>query len=207
MDEPLSNLDAKLRVQTRAELVELQRRLSATIIYVTHDQVEAMTMGHRIAVLEAGVLQQVDPPQDVYARPANLFVARFIGSPPMNTVEGRLGRVGGDVVVELPGGRAPLTPQLAQAVQGTTLDNVVVGVRPEDLRLGRSGGVAATVVVVESLGHECHVACRLVDGQLVIVRQRAQADVPQPDETVQLVAAPEALHLFDPESGNRIDAL
>src|ERR1700704_4855408 len=86
MDEPLSNLDAKLRVQTRAELVELQRRLSATVIYVTHDQVEAMTMGDRIAVLDAGVLQQVGAPQAVYARPANLFVARFIGSPPMNTV-------------------------------------------------------------------------------------------------------------------------
>ena len=87
MDEPLSNLDAKLRVQTRAELVELQRRLAATIVYVTHDQVEAMTMGHRIAVLDHGVLQQVGAPQDVYARPANLFVARFIGSPPMNTVD------------------------------------------------------------------------------------------------------------------------
>ncbi len=95
MDEPLSNLDAKLRVQTRAELVELQRRLAATIIYVTHDQVEAMTMGHRIAVLDQGVLQQVGAPQDVYAKPANLFVARFIGSPPMNTVTGRIDRVDG----------------------------------------------------------------------------------------------------------------
>src|SRR5712691_6830365 len=102
MDEPLSNLDAKLRVQTRAELVELQRRLSATIVYVTHDQVEAMTMGHRIAVLDAGVLQQVGPPQEVYARPANLFVAQFIGSPPMNTVEGRIARVGDSLVVDLP---------------------------------------------------------------------------------------------------------
>src|SRR3954447_14245575 len=93
MDEPLSNLDAKLRVQTRAELVELQRRLSATVIYVTHDQIEAMTMGHRIAILDAGVLQQVDAPQAVYARPANLFVARFIGSPPMNTVTASIDRI------------------------------------------------------------------------------------------------------------------
>src|SRR5436853_6273159 len=98
MDEPLSNLDAKLRVQTRAELVELQRRLAATVVYVTHDQVEAMTMGHRIAVLDAGVLQQVGAPQDVYARPDNLFVARFIGSPPMNTVDGRVQRVDGQLV-------------------------------------------------------------------------------------------------------------
>ena len=205
MDEPLSNLDAKLRVQTRAELVELQRRLSATIVYVTHDQVEAMTMGHRIAVLEAGVLQQVGPPQDVYARPANLFVARFIGSPPMNTVDGRIARVGDSLVVELPGGRAPLTPQLARAVESAGLENVVLGVRPEDLRLGREGGVTATVAVVEALGHESHVACRLDDGQLVIVRQRAQADVPAPEESVRLVAIPEVLHVFDPASGERIE--
>jgi multiple sugar transport system ATP-binding protein len=205
MDEPLSNLDAKLRVQTRAELVELQRRLAATVIYVTHDQVEAMTMGHRIAVLETGVLQQVGPPQEVYARPANLFVARFIGSPPMNTVEGRLSQAGDDLVVELPGGRAPLTPALTRAVEGTGLDRVVVGVRPEDLRLGSREGVTATVAVVESLGHECHVACRLEDGELVIVRQRAQADIPQPEEAVRLIAAPEALHLFDPDTGLRID--
>src|SRR5262245_38657520 len=130
MDEPLSNLDAKLRVQTRAELVELQRRLSATIVYVTHDQVEAMTMGHRIAVLEAGVLQQVGPPQDVYSRPANLFVARFIGSPPMNTVEGQVRRVGESLAVELPGGRAVLTQELGRAVEAAGLERVVLGVRP-----------------------------------------------------------------------------
>ncbi len=206
MDEPLSNLDAKLRVQTRAELVELQRRLAATIVYVTHDQVEAMTMGHRIVVLEAGVLRQVGPPEAVYELPANLFVARFIGSPPMNTVEGTLGRVGEDVVVELPGGRAPVIPRLARGVQGTTLDKVVLGVRPEDLRLGRAAASPLTVVVVESLGHECHVACRLADGQLVIVRQRAEADVPEPDEPVHLIAAAETLHLFDPDSGERLDA-
>src|SRR2546423_557853 len=88
-------------------------RIGDRVVYVTHDQVEAMTMGHRIAVLDAGVLQQVGPPQDVYARPANLFVARFIGSPPMNTVEGRVARVAESLVVELPGGRAPLTPNLA----------------------------------------------------------------------------------------------
>jgi multiple sugar transport system ATP-binding protein len=205
MDEPLSNLDAKLRVQTRAELVELQRRLSATIVYVTHDQVEAMTMGHRIAVLDTGVLQQVGPPQQVYARPANLFVAQFIGSPPMNTVEGRIARVGDSLVVELPGGRAPLTAQLAHAVEAAGLENVVLGVRPEDLRLADQGGVTATVVVVEALGYESHVACRLPDGQLVIVRQRAEADAPAPEETVHLIALPEVLHVFDPATGNRVD--
>ena len=94
MDEPLSNLDAKLRVQTRAELIELQRRLATTVVYVTHDQVEAMTMGHRIAIIADGVLQQVGPPQEVYERPANLFVAGFIGTPPMNTIAGRIARDG-----------------------------------------------------------------------------------------------------------------
>ena len=134
MDEPLSNLDAKLRVQTRAELVELQRRLAATVVYVTHDQVEAMTMGHRIAILERGVLQQVGAPQDVYARPANLFVARFIGSPPMNTVDGRVRTEGEGLVAELPGGTAPLPAPLAGAITARGLTDVVVGVRPEDLR-------------------------------------------------------------------------
>ena len=118
MDEPLSNLDAKLRVQTRAELVELQRRLAATFVYVTHDQVEAMTMGHRIAVLDAGVLQQVGAPQDVYARPANLFVARFIGSPPMNTVTGRVDRVDGDAGRAAPGRARPARPELAAGGRG-----------------------------------------------------------------------------------------
>jgi ABC-type sugar transport system ATPase subunit len=205
MDEPLSNLDAKLRVQTRAELVELQRRLAATILYVTHDQVEAMTMGHRIAVLDAGVLQQVGPPQEVYSKPANLFVARFIGSPPMNTVEGRVVNDGDTMSIAIPGGRAPLTRALAHAVTTAGLDEVVLGVRPEDVRLGSEGGVNATVAVVEALGHECHVACRLDDGQFVIVRQRAEADVPEPEEKVHLVAAPEVLHAFDPTSGSRIE--
>jgi ABC-type sugar transport system ATPase subunit len=205
MDEPLSNLDAKLRVQTRAELVELQRRLAATVIYVTHDQVEAMTMGHRIAVLDEGILQQVGPPQDVYARPANLFVARFIGSPPMNTVEGQVRRVGETLAVDVPGGRAVLTPQLGRAVEAAGLERVVLGVRPEDLRIAQDEGVDATVAVVESLGHESHIACRLDDGQLVIVRQRAQADVPAPEEKVKLVALPELLHVFDLDTGNRVD--
>jgi multiple sugar transport system ATP-binding protein len=204
MDEPLSNLDAKLRVQTRAELVELQRRLAATIVYVTHDQVEAMTMGHRIAVLDAGVLQQVGAPQDVYAKPANLFVARFIGSPPMNTVTGHLDRVGETLVARLPGGAVPLAPAVAQAVGRSGPDEVVIGVRPEDLRFASAEGIPATVSVVESLGHERHVVCRLVDQQLVIVRQDAHEAAPKEDITTWLVADAGALHVFDPVSGARI---
>jgi multiple sugar transport system ATP-binding protein len=204
MDEPLSNLDAKLRVQTRAELVELQRRLAATVVYVTHDQVEAMTMGHRIAVLDAGVLQQVGAPQDVYAKPANLFVARFIGSPPMNTVTGRLDRAGETLVAQLPGGAVPLDPAVARAVGQSGPDEVVIGVRPEDLRFASGEGIPATVSVVESLGHERHVVCRLVDQQLVIVRQDAHEVAPKEDGTTSLVADAGALHVLDPVSGARI---
>jgi ABC-type sugar transport system ATPase subunit len=206
MDEPLSNLDAKLRVQTRAELVELQRRLAATVVYVTHDQVEAMTMGHRIAVLDQGVLQQVGAPQEVYARPANLFVARFIGSPPMNTVSGRLDRVDGELVVQLPGTALSLPSELAAAVEAAGADEIVVGVRPEDLRFELSGGLPATITVVESLGHERHVICRLTDDQLVIVRQDAHEAAPAEGTAARLVADPAALHLFDATAGTRIGA-
>jgi multiple sugar transport system ATP-binding protein len=206
MDEPLSNLDAKLRVQTRAELVELQRRLSATIIYVTHDQVEAMTMGDRIAVLDAGVLQQVGAPQAVYARPANLFVARFIGSPPMNTVTGSIDRVDESLVARIPGGHVRLDPALASAVDASGLEEVVIGVRPEDLRFETAEGVPATVSVVESLGHERHVVCRLADQQLVIVRQDAHQAAPAEGSSTFLLADPHALHVFDPERGTRVGA-
>ena len=204
MDEPLSNLDAKLRVQTRAELVELQRRLAATVIYVTHDQVEAMTMGHRIAILDTGVLQQIGAPQDVYSRPANLFVARFIGSPPMNTVTGRINRINETLVAEIPGGHIPLDDELATAVTAAGVDEVVIGVRPEALRFDAVDGIPALVSVVESLGHERHVVCRLDDHQLVIVRQDAHESAPAEGSTTFLVADAHALHVFDPTSGNRI---
>ena len=204
MDEPLSNLDAKLRVQTRAELVELQRRLAATVVYVTHDQVEAMTMGHRIAVMSRGVLQQIGPPQDVYAQPANLFVAQFIGSPPMNTVSGQVVRVGDSLVVELPGGRAPLPADLAHAIEQRGLNEVVVGVRPESLRFIAAGGVSATVLVIESLGYERHVVCRIEDGTLVIVRVDARDTAPALGESVQLAADIDSVHVFDPISGERV---
>jgi ABC-type sugar transport system ATPase subunit len=206
MDEPLSNLDAKLRVQTRAELVELQRRLAATVVYVTHDQVEAMTMGHRIAVLDRGVLQQVGAPQDVYARPANLFVARFIGSPPMNTISARVDRVDGELVAQLPGATLPLPPELASAVAAAGVDVIVVGVRPEDLRFDGDHGVPVTVSVIESLGHERHLVCRLADQQLVIVRQDAHQPAPGEGSDGFLAADPAGLHVFDPERGTRIGA-
>ena len=206
MDEPLSNLDAKLRVQTRAELVELRRRLRATIVYVTHDQVEAMTMGDRIAILDHGVLQQVGAPQDVYARPANLFVARFIGYPPMNTVTGDATGVDGRVGVRIPGSVVELPGALGDAVERRGLERVVLGVRPEDLTLGEGGPIKATVSVIESLGHERHVICRLEDGQLVIVRQAANVSSPAEESEIGLAAEAARLHVFDAESEERVDA-
>jgi multiple sugar transport system ATP-binding protein len=204
MDEPLSNLDAKLRVQTRAELVELQRRLAATVIYVTHDQVEAMTMGDRIAIMEAGVLQQVDAPQRVYAEPANLFVARFIGNPPMNTVSGTLARQGDGLVVRTDAGTVPLPSDVAAGAERDGVERAVLGVRPEHLVIDPEGVIDATVTVVESLGHELHVICHLSDGQMVIVRQGADVTPPTTGSTVRVAAAPEHLHLFDAETELRV---
>jgi ABC-type sugar transport system ATPase subunit len=205
MDEPLSNLDAKLRVQTRAELIELQRRLEATVVYVTHDQVEAMTMGDRIAILEAGKLQQVGPPQEVYAKPANLFVARFIGTPPMNTVRGPVRRGDGLVAVVIAGADVAIPGPLAGAVVAQGADEVVVGVRPEHLIVSADGALRASVTVIESLGHERHVVCRLEDGQMVIVRQASDEPAPAEGEVVALTTDPAHLHLFDAASGLRIE--
>jgi ABC-type sugar transport system ATPase subunit len=207
MDEPLSNLDAKLRVQTRAELVELHRRLRTTIIYVTHDQVEAMTMGHRIAIMNHGVLQQVGPPQDVYAEPTNLFVARFIGNPPMNTVTGSVVRVEGDkVAVRVPGGDIPLPEGLGQAVLQRGLDQIVLGARPEHMVLDPNGPLPVTVTAIESLGHERHLICRLTDSQLLIVRQPSSDAAPAEATDVRVSVQPQHLHLFDPIAEARITA-
>jgi ABC-type sugar transport system ATPase subunit len=204
MDEPLSNLDAKLRVQTRAELVELQRRLQATVLYVTHDQVEAMTMGHRIAVLDGGRLQQLDTPQAVYASPANLFVARFIGTPPMNTIEGDLRADGSLVSFEASGVQLALPEALTKQARAIGLEAAVLGVRPEDLSLEATGPITAKVVLIESLGHERHVVTRLDDGQLVTVRQAVPDSPPGDGEVVRIAPRPGSLHLFDPASGQRV---
>ncbi|HXQ62460.1 MAG TPA: ABC transporter ATP-binding protein, partial [Acidimicrobiales bacterium] len=205
MDEPLSNLDAQLRVEMRAELVELHARLGITIIYVTHDQVEAMTMGHRIAILNDGILQQVDTPQVVHDRPANAFVAGFIGSPPMNILRGRVVRRGDEVLVDVPGGHLSLPPPHAVAVRTRGLTDAVIGVRPEDLVIDRAGTIAATVSLIESLGHEQHLACRLPDGHLVMVRLGRDQLLLHTGDSVTLRATGE-VHLFDPSTGDRIDA-
>lgn len=211
MDEPLSNLDAALRVQTRADIVELQGRLSTTTLYVTHDQVEAMTMGDRIAVMSEGRLQQVAAPEALYARPANSFVAHFLGSPGMNLLEGMLVESGGSAAgasphgtlsVAFPGASVPLPDGLADAVRGTGPD-VVLGLRPEALHLADDGVISATVVIVELLGAETHVICQSESGARIIVRQGASAAKPKIGEAVRIAVdpAPGAYHLFDPAEG------
>jgi ABC-type sugar transport system ATPase subunit len=199
MDEPLSNLDAKLRSQTRLELVDLWRRLQTTFIYVTHDQVEAMTMATRIAVLANGRLQQVGVPQDVYERPANLFVAGFIGSPPMNTIPGVAGADERGAAVLVDAGSIPVRD--TGSVRRDT--KIVAGVRPESLRLG-GHDVRATVVNVEALGHERHVVCDVGD-QRWTVRQEGSEAAPQVGTEVGLAVDAAHVHLFDPETTERVN--
>jgi ABC-type sugar transport system ATPase subunit len=210
MDEPLSNLDAKLRTQTRTELIELQRRLATTVVYVTHDQVEGMTMGHRVAVMDKGVIQQLGSPTEIYDHPANLFVAGFIGNPPMNVVigtahleEGESGGVG-QLAIESPGGVIPLTPDQQDAVRASGAAEVAVGVRPEHMLVDPDGPLTASVAVVEALGYENHVVCRLEDGQQVVIRQQAGVTPPEESDKVHLSADPQKLHLFDAATGSRI---
>ncbi len=214
MDEPLSNLDAALRVQTRADIVELQARLKTTTLYVTHDQVEAMTMGHRIAVMSEGSLQQVATPEDLYGRPANTFVAHFLGSPGMNLLEGMLvesgaasGSLGdrGPLAVAFPGGSVPLPARVGELVRGAGPE-VVLGVRPEALRLDAAGPIAANVIIVELLGAETHVICATENGTRIIVRQSAAAPRPSLGEAVHIAVEGDdsAYHLFDGASGQRL---
>jgi ABC-type sugar transport system ATPase subunit len=176
MDEPLSNLDAKLRGETRAELVALHRRVDATFVYVTHDQVEAMTMGTRVAVMNAGRVEQVGTPQEVYARPASVFVAQFIGTPPMNV---------------LPAGALGEPEHL-------------IGVRPEHLAIAADGELAATVTLVELLGHETLVFAVLADGHPVVLRLPADAVSPSPGDAIRLDAAAHHRHRFDATTGRRV---
>ncbi|MDK3254953.1 ABC transporter ATP-binding protein [Blastococcus capsensis] len=198
MDEPLSNLDAKLRVQTRTQIASLQRRLGITTVYVTHDQVEAMTMGDRVAVLKDGLLQQVGTPRELYDRPVNAFVAGFIGSPAMNqltlpVVDG--GVVLGDVVLPV-----------QRSVLGATADaSVVLGVRPEDLEVAERG-LPVEVDVVEELGADAFLYGRTTAGgseHLVTVRVDGRRP-PRKGETVHVVPRTGHVHLFDVGAGRRL---
>ena len=200
MDEPLSNLDAKLRAQTRVELVELHRQLQTTIVYVTHDQVEAMTMADRMAVLDEGRLQQVGQPQEVYERPANLFVARFIGSPPMNTVPGTLRVDGQSASVAIGDSHLPL----AATTSLTDGLSVVAGIRPEHMTVG-SGPLAASVRAIEWLGHERHVYCEVAGTEVIVRDNHVGGSSLEPGDEVRLGADPGDVHLFDALTTERLN--
>jgi multiple sugar transport system ATP-binding protein len=197
MDEPLSNLDAKLRVQMRADIAALQARLAVTTVYVTHDQVEAMTMGHRVAVLRDGRLQQCAPPRELYDHPVNVFVAGFIGSPAMNlctvpVVEGRARFGGGEV--RLPG-----------AVNGR--GEVVVGLRPEALELAAGDGIPGRVEVIEELGADVYAFClaQLPGGEARLVARAEASRAPDRGDRVTLRPRLEQAHVFDVATGARLE--
>jgi multiple sugar transport system ATP-binding protein len=199
MDEPLSNLDAKLRAQTRIELVQLHERVGTTVVYVTHDQVEAMTMATRVAVMSMGELQQVGTPREVYDRPVNLFVAQFIGTPPMNCLAAEVGADGRDITFGT-AGHLPLPADLQTRLEpGRPL---VVGVRPESFEVAPQGVLEATVLAVEWLGHECLISAE-VGGERFVVRQAGMADN-EVGSTVRLHVPPRGVHLFDPDTTGRI---
>ena len=198
LDEPLSNLDAKLRIQVRAEIKELQQRTRTTMVYVTHDQVEAMTLGDRVAVLDHGRLQQAAAPRELYERPANVFVAGFIGNPPMNLFPARAARDGRGLAIG---------EQALRLGDAAHLDSVrTAGVRPEAVRVNAGepddGAVRATVEHVEYLGHEtlAHVS---IDGGVRMVARVDGMPRFQRGETVNVAIDPAAVHLFD-EGGLRV---
>jgi len=212
MDEPLSNLDAKLRVQTRVELTKLHARLRTTVIYVSHDQVEAMTLGNRIAVLRDGVLQQVGAPADVYAKPANAFVAGFIGSPAMNFFKARLERSRDSVRVKGDGMEFDLPSEIVARIGNYAGADVILGVRPEDIHAAgeqsSSGGVSsirAKIEVVEHMGNEdfIHLTC----GSSSFTTRTSGLANPKPGDMLSIAVAASKVHLFDPVSETAIDSM
>ncbi len=205
-DEPLSNLDAKLRVQMRAEISRLHRQLGTTMVYVTHDQVEAMTMGDRIVVMNGGHIQQIDEPMNIYHRPYNRFVAEFIGSPSMNFVEGDIvvnegmSFVSSDAAFSL-----KLENEVTEKLRDWIGNKIVLGIRPEDIYVAgghgvpeRTGHVTATIDVVEPMGNEIFLYARA--GAHRLVARVAPQPLPQPEASVTLALDLSRLHFFDPET-------
>jgi multiple sugar transport system ATP-binding protein len=209
MDEPLSNLDAKLRVQTRAEIARLHQRLETTMVYVTHDQIEAMTMGTRIAVMSDGLLQQVGSPQVLYDTPVNRFVAGFIGSPAMNFIDVTVNGSGESATLEGPEISLPLPPRLRDAVGPTTGRKLIAGIRPEHLDLeaseGPAGSFRAIADVVEYLGNDqlLHVTAGGMDLVAVVGTEHRI----RPGDVLDLIVPLTKLHLFDVDSGASLASL
>jgi multiple sugar transport system ATP-binding protein len=199
MDEPLSNLDAKMRVQTRTDIAKLQRDLGVTTVYVTHDQVEAMTMGDRVAVMKDGLIQQVDTPLALYDRPVNLFVAGFIGSPQMNLLNG----VSVDGDVRIGDYLVPVDPTAAKRMDG----NVVVGVRPENWRIvGPGEGIPVTVRLIEELGADAFVygSCEARGTPHDLIVRVKGRDSARKGDVLFVTTDPAHVHVFDKERGDRL---
>lgn len=207
MDEPLSNLDAKLRVQMRAEISKLQKRLKVTTIYVTHDQTEAMTMGERIVVMKDGVIQQVASPGEVYASPLNIFVAGFIGSPAMNFLRGSLSENGSDMIFRAHGAEWKLTAAQAQKLRerGYVGKEAVLGIRPENILYGCADAAntfEATIDVVEYTGSEAYLHCSGFGDKMLTIR--AAAGKAKRGELATLAVDIEKAHFFDAETEKNI---
>ena len=199
-DEPLSNLDAKLRVAMRTEIKALHQRLKTTTVYVTHDQVEAMTMADRIVVMHDGIVEQIGSPLELYDHPANMFVAGFIGSPAMNFIPGTLKRNGGGAVLEAAGGVRVALPASAPGNDG---QKVTLGTRPEHLSIGSDGdGIRGSILVVEPTGAETQIVVEAADQQVVAVFSERHHF--QPGAPIVLRPRPEAIHLFDTSSGRHL---
>lgn len=203
MDEPLSNLDAKLRVQTRAELIKLHQQLKTTIIYVTHDQVEAMTMGTRIVVMKDGFIQQVGHPLEIYHQPSNMFVASFVGSPPMQFFYGTLAKINNTLSFQGNGIQLAL-PDLDQAI---TEQDVVLGIRPENLALTTDSGnssltIACKIEVVENIGAEALIHAQTIGDEQIVIRLSSPKAIPQPGTIVNVSPTQGNLHLFNATTGD-----
>ncbi|TCM52775.1 carbohydrate ABC transporter ATP-binding protein (CUT1 family) [Rhizobium sp. PP-F2F-G48] len=194
-DEPLSNLDAKLRVKMRAEIKALHQRLKTTIVYVTHDQIEAMTMADTIVVMQGGHIEQIGTPLNLYDHPKNMFVAGFLGSPAMNFLDGVVAKERDAAFLDLDGaGRVPL----AGGMSHTVGKSVIVGIRPEDIGIADTGGISAEVLVVEPTGSETHLAVRLGGQEIIVVLRSRVALIP--GERVHLSFNDAKFHLFDKDT-------
>lgn len=204
MDEPLSNLDAKLRVQMRAELIKLHQDLQTTIIYVTHDQTEAMTMGSRICVMNDGVIQQVADPKTIYNHPSNLFVASFIGSPQMNLLTGTIEVVDNQPVFRFAKGEELTDMPLPRGYQNYAGKAVTIGIRPEHVHLAESG-IDTQVVVTELLGSDLNIYFRLQD-ELLALKEDATTQV-ETGGPITIAIEPDQVHVFDSETGQRLEPI
>ena len=205
-DEPLSNLDAKLRVQMRMEISRLHDRLNATIVYVTHDQVEAMTMGDQIVVLSEGKIQQIADPGTLYHKPANQFVGGFIGTPPMNFIETQIVNNGGDSMLRFENFKVLLNTQLQSALNKLSGDSVTLGIRPEDIHVGENGNnqVETQVELVEPLGN--HALLYLRTEKSSFVAQSDLINIPQHNALLAVNFNMDKAHLFHPETGESLTA-